>query len=148
MIFVSKTDELVQGRCNLEVDPECHARVMRQAERAGMDVSDYIGKGITLKLEEDEATDSALQEQRGCMSTGHCQVDNQQQSAGKVRKVKRQSAKKVDPPLKWYGGKSYIADWILEKMPPHLNYVEPYFGGGQVFFARDPRDQRLWWTEK
>jgi DNA adenine methylase len=30
-------------------------------------------------------------------------------------------------------------------MPPHLNYVEPYFGGGQVLFARDPADRRLWW---
>jgi DNA adenine methylase len=33
-------------------------------------------------------------------------------------------------------------------MPPHLHYVEPYFGGGQVFFARDPADRRLWWTER
>jgi DNA adenine methylase len=30
-------------------------------------------------------------------------------------------------------------------MPPHLHYVEPYFGGGQVLFARDPTDRRLWW---
>jgi len=31
-------------------------------------------------------------------------------------------------------------------MPPHLNYVEPYFGSGQVLFRRDPGDRRLWWT--
>jgi DNA adenine methylase len=30
-------------------------------------------------------------------------------------------------------------------MPRHLNYVEPYFGGGQVLFSRDPGDRRLWW---
>jgi DNA adenine methylase len=29
-------------------------------------------------------------------------------------------------------------------MPPHLHYVEPYFGGGRVLFARDPQDRRLW----
>jgi DNA adenine methylase len=32
-------------------------------------------------------------------------------------------------------------------MPPHLHYVEPFFGGGQVLFARDPADPRLWWPE-
>ena len=49
------------------------------------------------------------------------------------------------PPLKWHGGKHYVARTVLPLMPPHLNYVEPYFGGGQVLFARDPGDRRLWW---
>jgi DNA adenine methylase len=40
-------------------------------------------------------------------------------------------------PLKWHGGKSYLADWIIGLMPPHLHYVEPYFGGGAVLLARD-----------
>jgi DNA adenine methylase len=31
-------------------------------------------------------------------------------------------------------------------MPPHLTYVEPYFGSGQVLFRRDPGDRSLWWT--
>jgi DNA adenine methylase len=48
-------------------------------------------------------------------------------------------------PLKWHGGKRYMTEHILELMPPHLHYVEPYFGGGQVLFARDPADRRLWW---
>jgi DNA adenine methylase len=48
-------------------------------------------------------------------------------------------------PLKWHGGKSYVAQRVLELMPRHLHYVEPYFGGGQVLFARDPQDQRYWW---
>jgi DNA adenine methylase len=51
----------------------------------------------------------------------------------------------LNPPLKWHGGKCYMAPHILELMPPHLHYVEPYFGGGQVLFARDPVDRRLWW---
>jgi DNA adenine methylase len=48
--------------------------------------------------------------------------------------------------LKWHGGKHYLTRLILELMPPHLHYVEPFFGGGQVLFARDPADRRLWWT--
>jgi DNA adenine methylase len=51
----------------------------------------------------------------------------------------------LKPPLKWHGGKHYLARHVLELMPPHLHSVEPYFGGGQVFFARDPADARLWW---
>jgi DNA adenine methylase len=41
-------------------------------------------------------------------------------------------------PLKWHGGKHYLAKWIISHFPPHLHYVEPYFGGGAVLFARDP----------
>ena len=47
-------------------------------------------------------------------------------------------------PLKWHGGKSYLAKWIIGLMPPRVrnsndpaadddgwcHYVEPYFGGG------------------
>jgi DNA adenine methylase len=51
----------------------------------------------------------------------------------------------ITPPLKSHGGKYYLAKKVLELMPRHLYYVEPYFGAGQVFFARDPADQRLWW---
>ena len=54
--------------------------------------------------------------------------------------------KELTPPLKWHGGKYYLARKIIDLMPPHLHYVEPYFGGGQVLFARDPN--RNWLVEK
>jgi len=41
-------------------------------------------------------------------------------------------------PMKWHGGKSYLADWIISHMPEHTHYVEPYFGGGAVLFRKDP----------
>lgn len=47
-------------------------------------------------------------------------------------------------PLKWPGGKAYLARRIVELMPPHLHYVEPYAGGLAVLLARDPDDERLW----
>ncbi len=39
-------------------------------------------------------------------------------------------------PLKWHGGKSYLAKWIIERFPPHTHYVEPYFGGGAVLLSK------------
>lgn len=45
---------------------------------------------------------------------------------------------KLTPPLKWHGGKHYLAKRIVALMPPHLHYVELYFGGGSVLLARDP----------
>lgn len=59
---------------------------------------------------------------------------------------------KLVPPLKWHGGKHYLAKQIIELMPPRckkpnapdaddpgwLHYVEPYFGGGAVLLANDP----------
>jgi len=41
-------------------------------------------------------------------------------------------------PLKWHGGKYYLRKWIIGLMPPHLHYVEPFFGGGGILLARDP----------
>jgi DNA adenine methylase len=48
------------------------------------------------------------------------------------------------PPLKWHGGKHYLARRIVALMPKHLHYVEPYAGGLAVLLARDPDDPRLW----
>lgn len=53
-------------------------------------------------------------------------------------------ASNIKQPLKWHGGKNYIAKDIVAMMPRHLNYVEPYFGGGAVLLARNPDDESLW----
>lgn len=59
---------------------------------------------------------------------------------------------KLTPPLKWHGGKHYLAPKIIALMPQRcdepnrpdvfdpgwLHYVEPYFGGGAVLLANDP----------
>ena len=44
----------------------------------------------------------------------------------------------VAPPLKYHGGKHYLAKRIVELMPPHLHYVEPFAGGLAVLLAKDP----------
>lgn len=45
---------------------------------------------------------------------------------------------KLTQPIKWHGGKHYLAPWVIGHMPDHQNYVEPYFGGGAVLLAKDP----------
>lgn len=56
---------------------------------------------------------------------------------------------KLTPPLKWHGGKGAfhgkLAAWIISHFPPHLHYVEPYFGGGSVLLARD--QSRDWYCD-
>jgi DNA adenine methylase len=42
----------------------------------------------------------------------------------------------VRSPLRWVGGKFFIADWIISLMPRHEIYVEPFFGAGWVFFKK------------
>lgn len=39
-------------------------------------------------------------------------------------------------PITYYGGKQRMTRHILPLMPPHDCYVEPFFGGGAIFFAK------------
>ena len=45
---------------------------------------------------------------------------------------------KMKTPISYYGGKQSLLKHILPLIPKHKIYVEPFFGGGAVFFAKEP----------
>lgn len=45
---------------------------------------------------------------------------------------------KLDSPITYWGGKKIMARHILPIIPTHTTYVEPFFGGGAIFFAKPP----------
>ena len=40
-------------------------------------------------------------------------------------------------PITYYGGKQRIAKWILQYIPPHMTYAEPFSGLPAVLFAKE-----------
>jgi DNA adenine methylase len=44
----------------------------------------------------------------------------------------------LTPPIKWHGGKHYLAARIVALMPPHVHFVEPFAGGLAVLLAKEP----------
>jgi len=43
-------------------------------------------------------------------------------------------------PISYYGGKQKLATKILERIPPHRLYSEPFVGGAAIFFAKQPSE--------
>jgi len=48
----------------------------------------------------------------------------------------------VQPILKYPGAKWNLANWIIQQMPPHKVYLEPFFGSGAVFFNKPRLESR------
>lgn len=44
----------------------------------------------------------------------------------------------MKPPFPYSGGKTRVAQRIAALLPPHQNYVEPFFGAGAVLLAKPP----------
>jgi len=41
-------------------------------------------------------------------------------------------------PICWFGGKGNLVGKLLQFVPPHEAYLEPFFGAGSLFFAKRP----------
>lgn len=46
-------------------------------------------------------------------------------------------------PIPYYGGKTGAASEIVALMPEHRVYIEPFFGSGAVFFAKQPAQHEI-----
>ncbi len=44
----------------------------------------------------------------------------------------------MKPPLTYYGGKQMLSKLIVPLIPKHNLYCEPFFGGGAIYFAKEP----------
>jgi DNA adenine methylase len=57
---------------------------------------------------------------------------------GAMAPAKEEGGGEVDSPLKWHGGKHYLASRVVGLMPPHVHYVEPFAGSLAVLLAKEP----------
>jgi DNA adenine methylase len=44
----------------------------------------------------------------------------------------------MKPPVPYYGSKAKLAPWIVDLLPPHRTYIEPYAGSAAILFAKPP----------
>src|SRR5258708_9224550 len=49
----------------------------------------------------------------------------------------------IKPVLKYPGAKWRLADWIIQHLPPHKMYIEPFLGSGAIFFNKKPSEFEL-----
>lgn len=50
------------------------------------------------------------------------------------------SHKSINSPFRYAGGKFYARKLILGHIPKHSAYIEPFAGGGSIFFAKPKTD--------
>lgn len=49
----------------------------------------------------------------------------------------------INSPFRYAGGKFYARKLILEHVPDHTCYIEPFVGGGSIFFAKDKVESNI-----
>lgn len=50
----------------------------------------------------------------------------------------KENSIKIKTPISYYGGKQNLVNVLLRMIPEHKIYCEPFFGGGALFFRKQP----------
>jgi DNA adenine methylase len=61
----------------------------------------------------------------------------------KLKELKEYDNKSINSPFRWAGGKFYARKIIEAYIPKHDYYIEPFLGGGSVFFHKNKVDSWL-----
>lgn len=56
---------------------------------------------------------------------------------------KKRPSYEINSPFRYPGGKFYARKLILEHVPPHSTYIEPFCGGGSIFFAKSKAQRNI-----
>lgn len=58
-------------------------------------------------------------------------------SIGEVNLSEESKVNSINSPFRYAGGKFYARKLILNHIPDHITYIEPFAGGGSIFFAKE-----------
>lgn len=64
-------------------------------------------------------------------------------STGRTSSPKLGNWKPLPPMIKYFGGKSRLAPRIVERIPQHTTWVEPFAGGASVTLAKPPSQREV-----
>lgn len=64
-------------------------------------------------------------------------------SASRLGNTINKSYRPLRPLLCYVGGKTKLIKTIRPKIPPHTTYIEPFVGGGSIFFDKEPAEKNI-----
>ena len=71
----------------------------------------------------------------------YCDIGDIMEVSHEDKKAEPMKAQKLKPIVKWAGGKTQLLQELLPRIPAYSGkYIEPFFGGGALFFALCPQN--------